>query len=81
MAEPLSNARALFQHIRDQPVPVAFLTAIPDPAAAHYPYFEEEWLDFKSCPRDRNAPKAIDEKSAGKSGARRFRATPTSPTG
>jgi len=66
MAEALSNAQALFQHIRDQPDRLAYLSSLHDRTCPHYPFFEEEWLDFKSCPTDRNAPKSIDEKSARK---------------
>ena len=56
MTSTTSNARALFDFIKNHPDPHQYLSSIPDPDAAHYPYFEEEWLDFKGCPS--NSPDA-----------------------
>jgi hypothetical protein len=50
VASVTSNARAFIDHIQGQADPFTFLSSIPDPAAPHYPFFEEEWLDFKGWP-------------------------------
>lgn len=63
MLTSTSNARALFEHIRNQPDPFAYLSSLPDPSASHYPFFEEEWLDFKGCPQNDHEAKEIWSKA------------------
>src|SRR3712207_3564197 len=58
----LSNAKALFEKIRNQHDPFAFLAAIPSPPRPD-PYFEEEWLDFKGYPMDEKNTKKIWSKA------------------
>src|SRR5690349_3995997 len=59
---PLSNARALFEHIQAQEDPFAFIAEFADTARAE-PFFEEEWLDFKGEPASEKDAKHIWSKA------------------
>jgi hypothetical protein len=52
MPLPVSSARAFWDHIEAQADPFGYLKSIADSTAPHYPFFEEEWLDFKGHPND-----------------------------
>jgi hypothetical protein len=54
---------AFFDYVRSQGDPFAYLSSIPDQNAPHYPFFEQEWLDFKGYPKDDNDAKKIWSKA------------------
>jgi hypothetical protein len=58
-----SNARSFLDHIEANPDPFAYLSSIPDPTADHFPFFEEEWIDFKGKPQDDKDAKRIWSKA------------------
>jgi hypothetical protein len=61
-----SSARVFFDRLNSLPDPFSELSSIPDPNAAHYPFFEEEWLDFKGNPRsDKDAKKIWSKALSG----------------
>ena len=60
---PRSNAVAFFEYIQAQPDPFAYLSSLPDGTATHYPFFEEEWIDFKGQPNDDKDGKKIWSKA------------------
>jgi hypothetical protein len=66
MPSATSNARALFEFIENHGDLYQYLSSIPDPAAAHHPCFEEEWLDFKGCPSNSTNASIVDEAGAKK---------------
>lgn len=57
-----SNARAYFDHIKNQAAPFSFLSDIPASPNTS-PFFEEEWLDFKGNPQDDKDAKRIWSKA------------------
>jgi len=63
MPSATSAARVYFEFIKTQADPFHFLSSMPDPAAPHYPFFEEEWIDFKGSPRDEKDAKRIWSKA------------------
>lgn len=62
MPPVISNARAYFDHARNQPDPFRFLSAIPSPSHPD-PFFEEEWIDFKGNPKDEKDARKIWSKA------------------
>ncbi len=52
MPIPTLTAREYFEYIGAQADPYHFLESIADPSGPHYPFFEQEWIDFKGMPRD-----------------------------
>jgi hypothetical protein len=66
MSPVTSTARAYFEHIRSQPDPFRFLCSLADQAGPHYPFFEQEWIDFKGQARDeRDAKKTWSKALSG----------------
>ena len=63
MAPIKSSARVFFEYISAQSDGFGYLSSVPDPKAAHAPFFETEWLDFKGAPRDDNDAKKIWSKA------------------
>ncbi|WP_435007791.1 AlbA family DNA-binding domain-containing protein [Tundrisphaera lichenicola] len=58
-----STAREYFDFIKTHDDPFEYLSSIPDSSAPHYPFFEEEWIDFKGDPQDDNDAKKIWSKA------------------
>jgi hypothetical protein len=56
----LSSARAFFDSVPGQPDPFAYLTGLANPDD---PFFEEEWIDFKSQPQNEKDAKLIWSKA------------------
>ena len=60
--QPISTARAYFEHIRDQADPFTFLSSIPAQFSTA-PFFEGEWIDFKGQPHSDKSAKEIWSKA------------------
>ena len=56
----LSSARAFFDALAGQQDPFAYLSGLPNPTD---PFFEEEWIDFKSQPQNDKEAKPIWSKA------------------
>jgi predicted HTH transcriptional regulator len=61
MPAPSSSARVFFDHILTQPDRFAYLSSLPEPP--RYPFFENEWMDFKGAPRNEKDERRIWSKA------------------
>jgi hypothetical protein len=63
MPPATSSARAFWDYVNSQSDGFSYLCSLIDPNSADFPFFEQEWLEFKCQPRGDNDTKKIWSKA------------------
>ncbi len=63
MSIAISSARMFLDEIKSQSDAFLYLSSLADPNGPQYPFFEQEWIDFKGQPRDDKDAKEIWSKA------------------